>query len=73
MYLFGNDIGSQWRQFRFIVGAPDKEAKFKYALEQETRGYSNAKKYPTLYVCFLVFLSVAIFLIQYIRLSMAHL
>lgn len=43
------NIGSQWRQFRFIVGAPDKEAKFKYALEQETRGYSNATNHPTLY------------------------
>ncbi|KAG1868338.1 hypothetical protein DFJ58DRAFT_858928 [Suillus subalutaceus] len=43
------NIGSQWRQFRFMVGAPDKEAKFKYALEQETCGDSNAKNYPTLY------------------------
>ncbi|KAG1769061.1 hypothetical protein EV702DRAFT_1181859 [Suillus placidus] len=43
------NIGSQWRQFRFMVGAPDKEAKFRHALEQETHGDSNAKKYPTLY------------------------
>ncbi|KAG1824854.1 uncharacterized protein BJ212DRAFT_1322854 [Suillus subaureus] len=43
------NIGSQWRQFRFMVGAPDKEAKFKHALEQETRDDSNAKNYPTLY------------------------
>ncbi|KAG1726823.1 hypothetical protein EDB19DRAFT_1751380 [Suillus lakei] len=43
------NIGSQWRQFRFMVGAPDKEAKFKNALEKETHGDSNAKKYPTLY------------------------
>ncbi|KAG2129598.1 hypothetical protein DEU56DRAFT_872472 [Suillus clintonianus] len=43
------NIGSQWQQFRFMVGAPDKEAKFKHALEQETRVDPNAKKYPTLY------------------------
>ncbi|KAG1734953.1 uncharacterized protein EDB91DRAFT_1146148 [Suillus paluster] len=43
------NIGPQWRQFRFMVGAPDKEAKFKHALEQETHGDSNAKKYPTLF------------------------
>ncbi|KIK41799.1 hypothetical protein CY34DRAFT_24232 [Suillus luteus UH-Slu-Lm8-n1] len=43
------NIGPQWRQFRFLVGAPDKEAKFKHALEQETHGDSNAKNYPTLY------------------------
>jgi hypothetical protein len=59
--LFGDGIGSQWRQFRFLVGAPDKEAKFKHALEQETHGDSNAKNYPTLYVCFLVLSSGAIF------------
>ncbi|KAG0696497.1 hypothetical protein DFH29DRAFT_984602 [Suillus ampliporus] len=39
----------QWRQFRFMVGAPDKEAKFRHALERETCRDSNAKKYPTLY------------------------
>ncbi|KAG2360227.1 hypothetical protein BDR07DRAFT_1413070 [Suillus spraguei] len=43
------NIGSQWRQFRFMVGAPDKEAKFKHALEQEIHVDSNAKNYPTLY------------------------
>jgi len=56
-----------------MVGAPDKEAKFKHALEQETRGDSNAKNYPTLYVFFLLLLSVAIFLMRHIRLSMGHL
>ncbi|KAG2071233.1 hypothetical protein BDR04DRAFT_1075782 [Suillus decipiens] len=43
------NIGSQWRQFRFMVGAPDKEAKFKYALDQEIHVDPNAKIYPTLY------------------------
>ncbi|OAX33300.1 hypothetical protein K503DRAFT_786591, partial [Rhizopogon vinicolor AM-OR11-026] len=43
------NIGPEWQQFRFTVGAPDKEAKFREALAKETLGYSNAKRYPTLY------------------------
>ncbi|KAJ8597247.1 hypothetical protein M405DRAFT_587353 [Rhizopogon salebrosus TDB-379] len=43
------NISSEWRQFRFTVGAPDKEAKFRDALEKETTGDANAKRYPTLY------------------------
>jgi hypothetical protein len=46
----GDGTGSEWRQFRFTVGAPDKEAKFRDALEKEITGDANAKRYPTLYV-----------------------
>ncbi|KIJ62454.1 hypothetical protein HYDPIDRAFT_30416 [Hydnomerulius pinastri MD-312] len=43
------NISPQFRQFRFMVGAPDKEAKFKTALEKETAGDANAQEYPTLF------------------------
>ncbi|TBU25270.1 hypothetical protein BD311DRAFT_764945 [Dichomitus squalens] len=43
------NIGSEWRQFRFSVGAPDAEAKFRTALQQAQRENANARRYPSLY------------------------
>jgi ubiquitin-conjugating enzyme E2 Q len=40
-----------WRQFRFNVGAPDAEAKFKDAVEQAQQKHVNAREFPILYVC----------------------
>lgn len=44
-----SNFEDRWRQFRFVVGAPDAEAKFaewkKKAAEQNVR----AAQYPTLY------------------------
>ena len=41
---------SNWRQFRFSVGAPDAEAKYKTALQEVQKVNANAQKYPSLYV-----------------------
>ena len=41
---------SSWRQFRFSVGAPDAEAKYKTALQEVQKVNANALKYPSLYV-----------------------
>ncbi|TFK72251.1 hypothetical protein BDN72DRAFT_836432 [Pluteus cervinus] len=38
-----------WRQFRFSVGAPDAEAKFKNAVQEAQASNANAKKFPALY------------------------
>ncbi|KAH7925790.1 hypothetical protein BV22DRAFT_408192 [Leucogyrophana mollusca] len=43
------NIRPEWRQFRFMVGAPDKEAKFKTAVDAATRQDANANKYPTIF------------------------
>lgn len=39
-----------WRQFRFSVGAPDAEAKFKASVLESQAKDKNAQKYPSLYV-----------------------
>ncbi|KAI0773052.1 hypothetical protein BD413DRAFT_538699, partial [Trametes elegans] len=38
-----------WRQFRFSVGAPDAEAKFRRAVQQAQQENSNARQFPSLY------------------------
>ena len=43
-------IGSDWRQFRFSVGAPDAEARFRMAIQQAQVEDANARLYPSLYV-----------------------
>ncbi|CAL1702918.1 unnamed protein product [Somion occarium] len=43
------NIDSQWRQFRFSVGSPDAEAKFRTALQQAQTQNLNARRYPSLY------------------------
>ncbi|TFK51185.1 hypothetical protein OE88DRAFT_1658981 [Heliocybe sulcata] len=43
------NIGDGWRQFRFSVGAPDAEAKFKTALEEAKKTSQNTAMYPSLY------------------------
>ena len=40
-----------YRHFRFSIGAPDKEAKFRACLEDATARNENAAEYPSLYVC----------------------
>ncbi|KAH7886667.1 hypothetical protein F5I97DRAFT_2017525 [Phlebopus sp. FC_14] len=42
-------LGPEFRQFRFMFGSPDKEAKFQNQLATQTRGQGNAEKYPTLF------------------------
>ncbi|EIW74242.1 hypothetical protein CONPUDRAFT_85969 [Coniophora puteana RWD-64-598 SS2] len=37
-----------WMQFRFVVGAPDKEAQFKDEVEKAKKEDKNAAKYPTI-------------------------
>lgn len=44
-------LDPDWRQFRFTVGAPDAEAKYKSATLDAQRTNENAKKYPSLFVC----------------------
>ncbi|KAL4062668.1 hypothetical protein J3A83DRAFT_4381480 [Scleroderma citrinum] len=46
---FLGNIGDEFRQFRFMTGAPDKEAKFKRALAAQLPHNSKAKKYPTIF------------------------
>lgn len=43
-------VDSTWRQFRFTIGAPDAEAKFKAAVTKAQTTDKNARKYPSLYV-----------------------
>ncbi|KAF9461901.1 hypothetical protein BDZ94DRAFT_1262434 [Collybia nuda] len=38
-----------WRQFRFSVGAPDAEAKFKASVRESQATDKNAQQYPSLY------------------------
>ncbi|KZT05739.1 uncharacterized protein LAESUDRAFT_726677 [Laetiporus sulphureus 93-53] len=42
-------IDSTWRQFRFSIGAPDVEARFKTALKAAQNQDPNALDYPALY------------------------
>ncbi|KAL6306618.1 hypothetical protein BKA93DRAFT_773860 [Sparassis latifolia] len=44
-----HNIEPTWRQFRFSVGAPDAEAKFRSALVQAKKVDNNTLKYPSLY------------------------
>ena len=41
---------SNYRQFRFSVGAPEAETKFKQAVQSAQQTNRNAMKYPSLYV-----------------------
>ncbi|EPS95732.1 hypothetical protein FOMPIDRAFT_1032740 [Fomitopsis schrenkii] len=43
------NIDPNWRQFRFSVGAPDAEAKYKAALQEVQKVNANAVHYPSLY------------------------
>ncbi|KAI0086019.1 hypothetical protein BDY19DRAFT_962578 [Irpex rosettiformis] len=42
-------VGSEWRQYRLAVGAPDAEAKFKAAQVEAQKWDENAQRYPSLY------------------------
>ena len=41
---------SSYRQFRFSVGAPEAETKFKQAVQMAQQTNKNAVKYPSIYV-----------------------
>lgn len=43
------NVDATFRQFRFSVGAPDAEAKFKSAVEEARRTDKNCNNYPILY------------------------
>lgn len=43
------NFDSSWKQFRFLVGAPDAEARFQRALNEAKMTNENAKQYPVLY------------------------
>ncbi|TCD64374.1 hypothetical protein EIP91_004205 [Steccherinum ochraceum] len=43
-------IPDTWRQFRFIVGSPDAEAKLEKAKTNAAQTDQNARQYPSLYV-----------------------
>ncbi|KAI0708751.1 hypothetical protein C8T65DRAFT_649990 [Cerioporus squamosus] len=43
------NIGSDWKQFRFSVGAPDAEAKYRQAVERAQAENPRARQYPSLY------------------------
>ena len=43
-------VGPEWRQFRFSVGAPDAEAKFRVAVQTAQEENAKARQYPSLYV-----------------------
>ncbi|KAJ3717151.1 hypothetical protein C8R42DRAFT_724779 [Lentinula raphanica] len=43
------NVDNSWKQYRFSVGAPDAEAKFKAAIEESKAKDKNAWKYPSLY------------------------
>ncbi|KDQ51732.1 hypothetical protein JAAARDRAFT_497248 [Jaapia argillacea MUCL 33604] len=43
------NVEAPWRQFRFSVGAPDTEGKFKTALQAAQQSNANAATYPSLY------------------------
>ncbi|KAL1741628.1 hypothetical protein HDZ31DRAFT_45014 [Schizophyllum fasciatum] len=47
-YLIKN-INSDWRQFRFTVGAPDAEARFRTAVQAATKKNLNAQKFPSIF------------------------
>ncbi|KAF9809445.1 hypothetical protein IEO21_07397 [Rhodonia placenta] len=44
------NIGAEWRQFRFTIGAPDAEAKFQKALELAQAQDENVLSFPCLYI-----------------------
>ncbi|RPD55194.1 hypothetical protein L227DRAFT_579837 [Lentinus tigrinus ALCF2SS1-6] len=43
------NIGPEWKQFRFSVGAPDAEAKYRQAIVQAQTESRKAREYPSLY------------------------
>ncbi|RDX46333.1 hypothetical protein OH76DRAFT_1407058 [Lentinus brumalis] len=43
------NIGPEWKQFRFSVGAPDAEAKYRQAVERAQAESPRARQYPSLY------------------------
>ncbi|KDQ20058.1 hypothetical protein BOTBODRAFT_184055 [Botryobasidium botryosum FD-172 SS1] len=43
------NVDPEFRQFRFSVGAPDAEAKFKLAIEEGKKADANCNRYPILY------------------------
>ncbi|KIY71906.1 hypothetical protein CYLTODRAFT_389638 [Cylindrobasidium torrendii FP15055 ss-10] len=43
------NLDPSWKQFRFTVGAPDMEARFKGAADDAKKRDQNARKFPTLY------------------------
>ena len=45
-------VDPDWRQFRFTIGAPDAEARFKASVAEAQKTDVNARKYPGLYVRF---------------------
>ena len=44
-------VDSSYKQFRFSVGAPEAETKFKQAVQSAQKTNRNAVQYPSLYVC----------------------
>lgn len=59
-----------WRQFRFTIGAPDAEAKFKVAIKQAQQEDKNAVQYPSIYVGIFVEMLVYLFDPVFFRPSM---
>ena len=57
-----------YRQFRFSVGAPEAETKFKQAVYNAQQTSHNAMKYPSLYVRFVGSMR-AYFILTFPRLS----
>ncbi|KAI5891455.1 uncharacterized protein SCHCODRAFT_02629145 [Schizophyllum commune H4-8] len=47
-YLIKN-IDSEWRQFRFTVGAPDAEARFRASIEAAVKKDQNAMNFPSIF------------------------
>jgi hypothetical protein len=54
-------VDPAWRQFRFTIGAPDAEARFKASVAEAQKTDANARKYPGLYVRFLPFVLMLVF------------
>ena len=50
LILLTSSADSNYRQFRFSVGAPEAETKFKQAVQSAQQISPNAMKYPSLYV-----------------------
>jgi len=50
LILLTSSVDSNYRQFRFSVGAPEAETKFKQAVQSAQQISANAMKYPSLYV-----------------------
>ena len=47
---FTPSVDPNYRQFRFSVGAPEAETKFKQAVQSAQQSSRNATQYPSLYV-----------------------